>query len=257
MMRNVLDRFPFAWARQDSPPAYGGMKGGHSAMEDRNPSQPPRKRGADFMPGHEKCSRQFDMKFSRCGAIAVMALTLLSPAVFGSEDETVPRENQCGARSLYLLARIYGSEATFEDVLEALSDAPDPGGYSMLELRRAARQLGLRLEGVQVKDAVTIDQPMIVFVNDRGHGHFMVLRPAGHTGRIVQVLDPSTWTVLRDREAVEASASWTGFALAPADPWRSVRRLAGLALGLTGGGLLFVHVRERRRARTRPGSQTA
>ena len=46
--------------------------------------------------------------------------------------------------------------------------AMPPAGYSMLELRDAAKACGLRLSGVRLKDpARELDCPMIVFLKPR------------------------------------------------------------------------------------------
>lgn len=141
----------------------------------------------------------------------------------------------CGAQSLFLLASLEGVSLDFTK-LETCLPEPGPGGYSMLELREAASRLGFRLIGVRIEQIESaIDRPMIAFLNRPPHGHFVVIRPIGHTGRLVQVLDPSAEAYVVDAGRLFRSKDWTGAVLMVDQPdW--VSRFGGLLLISAGVG---------------------
>ena len=76
-----------------------------------------------------------------------------------------------------------------------------------------------------------MDRPAIVFLDKGGHGHFVVVRPVGHTGRMVQVIDGGHSVEVVDRSAMTSRAEWTGLALVPSrgPAARRSRIVAGVA----------------------------
>ena len=58
-----------------------------------------------------------------------------------------------------------------------------------------------------------IDRPMLVFLRRKGHGHYVVVRPVGHTGKLVQVIDNFGPPEVVDKATLLASPVWTGIAL--------------------------------------------
>jgi hypothetical protein len=73
---------------------------------------------------------------------------------------------------------------------------------------------------------------MIVFLKRPQHGHFQVVRPVGHTGKLAQVIDASSSPEIVDRLAMFTSPEWTGIALVPdRGPGWTFR----IAFGLGGG----------------------
>ena len=53
---------------------------------------------------------------------------------------------------------------------------------------------------------------MIAFLK---RGHYVLVRPVGHTGKLVQVLNGVEPTRIMDKEVLFASSEWTGLVLAP------------------------------------------
>ena len=95
----------------------------------------------------------------------------------------------CGTLSLYTLLKMERAAVDLR-ALQAAMPGMAPGGYSMKELRDAAETLGVPLEGVRLKQGCgSIDRPMIVFLERPGHGHFVTVKPVGHSGNLIQVLD--------------------------------------------------------------------
>jgi hypothetical protein len=166
-------------------------------------------------------------------SLAAVALGLLSlPA-----QAAPAAEHQCGVRALHLLLRLGGGGAPFDELV-AQAPPPPPGGYTMLDLKRLARRFDLGLEGFRLPaEAPVIDRPMLMHLNRDEHGHYVVVRPVGHTGKLVQVLDPSGSVEVLDAEALAASPAWTGHVLAER---RSILSPALLLLPAFGLGLLLV-----------------
>lgn len=135
----------------------------------------------------------------------------------------------CGAKSLSILLRLEGRPTDLSRLEDGLP-APTPRGYSMRELREAARACGLRLLGVRLpRGDRAPDRPAIVFLKRGPHGHYVVIRPVGHTGKLVQVLDPNREPEVMDASRLYASPEWTGLALVPRRPnWPL--RVAGAVL---------------------------
>ena len=141
--------------------------------------------------------------------------------------------NDCGTCALFVLAHTLGKPVSLEEVRRKLPTVP-ASGHSMLELKRAAAGLGLPLTGVQLgsHDGV-IDRPMLVSLRRGQHGHFLVIRPVGTTGKRVQVIDSTRPPDVMDVAGLFASPEWTGVALVPARP-SEPSRWCGLLLATSG-----------------------
>lgn len=57
----------------------------------------------------------------------------------------------------------------------------------------------------------------------------MVVRPVGHTGKLVQVLEANTIPVIVDAKDLFSSPEWTGLALVPSRPNWPARILGGVS----------------------------
>jgi hypothetical protein len=125
----------------------------------------------------------------------------------------------CGVNALFILLHLEGRPVTIDRVVSVLPPWR-PDGYSMTELSRASGALGLSLEGVRfTKGDEPLARPAIAFIKDAKGGHFMVLRPVGTTGTMVQVIDPPSAPLMTDYDRLLASRPWTGRILLPCDPW--------------------------------------
>lgn len=137
------------------------------------------------------------------------------PAAARDDLPTSPPVGDCGSRALYCLLALEGKPTSPEQIRLSLPPLPERG-HSMKELRDAGRAFGLRLVGTRLSGSSwRIDRPMIVFLSREGHGHFIVARPVGHTGHLVQVIDPSGPTTVLDATALFDRLDWTGLALVP------------------------------------------
>jgi Peptidase C39 family len=185
------------------------------------------------------------------GRLAVLALFLsmvVGPRHAGADDEDQHSSIDCGPSALYNLSRLVGQPIGLEAIRTHLP-ATRSGNFSMEELSRSALACGLRLRGVLLdkNEEGAIDRPMLVFLNRGEHGHFLVVRPLGTSGKLVQVVDSANPPRVMDKSALLAAKSWTGLALIRDDssPWVVGGRVAAcctLAIGI----LIFLV----RRART-------
>jgi hypothetical protein len=120
----------------------------------------------------------------------------------------------CGSLSLLVMLRLEGRSVEPTIALSSLPTA-QPEGFSLLELQDASRALGLELAAVQLPKDTCIDRPILMFLSRENHGHYVVVRPVGHTGTLVQVIDPITQSTVIDVKSLFASSQWTGIGLAP------------------------------------------
>ena len=160
---------------------------------------------------------------------------LLPPAIHADEPPADPAPKEayssddlydCGTIALYNLHHLERGSADLDSIERALPK-PRPSDYSMKELRDASRTLGLSLTGVLLnKEERALDRPMLVFLKRSKHGHFLVIRPVGHTSKLIQVIDSIQSPDVIDRSTLLASSEWTGLALVPSRP-NSMLRIAG------------------------------
>jgi ABC-type bacteriocin/lantibiotic exporter with double-glycine peptidase domain len=157
--------------------------------------------------------------------IAATMITVL--VTLGAQDPSAASPTDapvydCGTLALFTWARLHGQTATLSDI-EAQLPALPRGGYSLLQLRDAARALGLRANGVALgREPAALDGPALAFLTRGGHGHFIVIRPVGHTGRLVQVIDPTHENRVLDLKTLIASEEWSGAGLVVDErPWTS------------------------------------
>jgi Peptidase C39 family len=175
----------------------------------------PQKHGVAALPAH-------------CwGLIALLAIA--QPVSTRASEAGETTRLDCGVHALYILLHLEGRPVAFDRLKSALPPW-HPDGYSMAELSRVSRSLGLDLEGVRfAKGDKALVRPAIAFIKDVKGGHFMVLRPLGTTGTMVQVIDPPNVPWITDYERLLVSRPWTGRILLPRDPW-SVRYAIPLVL---------------------------
>ena len=163
-------------------------------------------------------------------------LVLLALHAIGEKD----RVPGCGRQSLYILSRLEGRPVPRDATSTLLKFGEE--SISMADLRAEAATLGLSLVGVKLPSGpVAPDRPAIVFMDRRPHGHFLVIRPVGTTGRLVQVLDPNREPEVVDARSLYASSEWTGLALVPERrSWRArIAIAAGVLAALLGSVVLI------------------
>ena len=178
-------------------------------------------------------------------------LLLIAMAMLDLDDEITnvaqpsSDEKQCGVNALYIVAKLYDIPCD----LESLSTQFPPGnpeGYSMQDVQTAASKIGIRLEGVKCnKEAFPQNKIAIVRVTHEQSGHFIVVRPIGTTGKMVQVLDPLAEPYVIDVERLTNSEGWTGHLLVY-NPLSPYWMLAGLCAFATMVGLIFALYLKRR-----------
>jgi len=145
----------------------------------------------------------------------------------------------CGTKALYFLLRFEGRSADPDRIVAALNESSpsvvgnsSPQGRSMKDLRDGAARLGLALDGVRWPRGGSIpDRPVIAFLDRKPHGHFIAVRPVGHSGKLVQVFDGEAPPEVIDASRLTALNEWTGLILTShRSNWSA--RLAGGAMGL-------------------------
>lgn len=134
---------------------------------------------------------------------------------FGSGSEREETRLDCGVLALHTLLALEGRETTLGTIEAALPPSP-VGGYSLAQLQDAARTCGLSLDGLQLaRGKRAPDRPALLHLKRGPHGHFVVVRPVGHSGQLVQVLDVAEEPFVTDAAEISASPEWTGLALVP------------------------------------------
>jgi hypothetical protein len=151
------------------------------------------------------------------GLVVLLSLAQATSArAAGPEEKT---KLDCGVNAHFILLHLEGRPVTLER-LESVLPPRHADGYSMAELSAAAKSVGLSLEGVRFSQGdKALARPAIAFVKDAKGGHFVVLRPVGTTGTMVQVIDPPHVPWITDYDRFLTSRPWTGRVLLPRDPW--------------------------------------
>ena len=181
---------------------------------------------------------------SRSACVALVLVAIVAGQGAGAADERLGADVpiDCGPAALLALGAVEGRPINYDQIAARLPQRR--GGHSMRELRDAARSFGLELDGLYVgTDARLVDRPMLAFIKDKGARieHFLVVRPVGHTGKLVQLIDSNGPPRVIDRADLVASAQWTGVVLAPRRTNWAVVGGSGLlaAAGLLGLGRLL------------------
>jgi len=147
----------------------------------------------------------------------------------GSQSEMA--DFDCATMALHALFALEG-RPTAVDSVRRLLPRMDPRGYSMAELRDGARAGGLDLDGVRLaRGDRAPDRPAIVFFDRDGHGHYAVVRPVGHSGKLIQIIDAAEGDpIVMDATDLYALRQWTGLALVPRRPNWPFRLATGGAI---------------------------
>jgi ABC-type bacteriocin/lantibiotic exporter with double-glycine peptidase domain len=171
-----------------------------------------------------------------CGCLLSGVLSPLAAVADAAEDQPVAAvEVDCGLASLYLLLRLEGHPVALPSLASQLPPLPAEG-HSLRDLRDVARGLGLRVTGMLLPTGQPAPRSTcLAFVNRGGHGHFLVLRPVGHTGKLVQVFDGLGGPVVLDWTNLRGSPEWTGLVLLTdqTSAWPRIASVLVLAGGLS------------------------
>lgn len=154
--------------------------------------------------------------------------------------------SDCGVAALYALLKVEGRSVKLAEVHQSLAEGAE-GLVTMKDLRDAAAGLGLILEGRKLTERPS--RATIAHVK-LGSGHFLVVRPVGTTGKLVQVLDGQRLPFVIDWENLARSELWSGVGLTPRpilarSHW--LMAVSGAGLALVGGWGLTRKVRVRMR----------
>jgi Peptidase C39 family len=170
-------------------------------------------------------------------ATSCLIATLTVAVSVGAAEPVAGSKLDCGENALFVFLHLEGCTATLDHVASVLPSR-HPDGYSMAELARAAKALGLRVEGVTFnRGDKALTRSAIAFFRDAKGGHFAVLRPVGITGTMVQVVDPPNMPWIADYDRLFSSGQWTGQVLVPTEPW-IIRNTFALVIGA--GGFILV-----------------
>jgi Peptidase C39 family len=180
-------------------------------------------------------------------ATRIICLIGLAPVVGYAYGEGAHKHSQriselnCGSLALLVMARLEGVAARPAALLSALP-VSHRDGYSMREIQNAGRVHGLNLAGVRLPKGGRVDRPVLMFLQRENHGHYVIVRPVGHTGKLVQLIDPTRESSVVDLDSLYASSQWTGRALAPyRSSWTDGRAIGLVAL--LAAPLVFLSVR--------------
>jgi hypothetical protein len=188
---------------------------------------------------------------SMVGLLAA-ALALVSGVWAGGPEQPGPERHRldCGVNTLYLLHQSLGRPTTLEQ-LDALLPPRNAAGYSMAELARASRAAGVALEGVELdrRRGLRFSQPAIAYLHHERGGHFVLIRPVGTRGGMVQVIDPPRVPRVVDAGALAYRPGWTGRVLRPRPPWyRQPLPAVGLAAVVLGAAVWRLRAKPARQA---------
>jgi hypothetical protein len=154
----------------------------------------------------------------QCGIAIVFTLAAIHVepvSACGQEPSMTARNSKdCGTLALHMLLMIEGLDTRIETLNESLPSR-GPDGYSLVDLRNAARSCGLELMGIRLPHSGVPDRPALVYLERDGHGHFVVVRPVGKSGNLVQVIDSARGTTVIDGIRLANSRTWTGIGLMP------------------------------------------
>lgn len=144
------------------------------------------------------------------GSVAVRALQSLEPFVLPtSKEANIHGMGNCGANSLADACSVLGIDIQDNEIRRAIGTNTSDG-TTLLEIKRAAENLGLQAQGVLLSTSELLDQqhPVIAFV--RGN-HFVTVAATSLENRQVFVLDRPNAPIWLDID--EFAEQWNGVAL--------------------------------------------
>ena len=165
----------------------------------------------------------------------VLAAVLVSaaPGWYAAGQEVVDQpKKDCGLNALYLLLDLTGHHRELESLVKMLPER-HKDGYSLAELQTASRSSGLPLQGRMITHAdLPLSTPVIAFFTTHrpDGGHFVVLVPAGTTGKMAQVIDPPYAPAILDYTRIFGVDN-SMVILQPWSPWERYQSTATVLIG--------------------------
>ena len=150
-------------------------------------------------------------------SIALVLIVFLICQSVAPGDAREDRANRwdCGTLTLYHLLRLETKTHDLSQIKSLFPTTAD-GEHSFHELRVVASRCGLELDPVVLPMRPSaIDRPTVIFLKRDQEGHFILIRPVGHSGQLVQVFDGTQTPFVCDASTLYDSPSWTGLALIP------------------------------------------
>ena len=120
-----------------------------------------------------------------------------------------------GVWNPYILAHFLGRPCSLRSLEKVRQSGEDPT-LSVRELKDFANRYGIDLQ-TQIfrRNQRSLDRPAIAFLQLPGEGHFVVVRPIGSQGRMVQMIDSGHVPQVMDYEQLFSIPAWTGVILIP------------------------------------------
>ena len=179
--------------------------------------------------------------------IAAIVLLVLCTSAHGAAPEATTRLD-CGAARLYLLHRLQGHRGhprSTRDSIATLAFRWLLDGRALRSLQRA----GPPTRGstsCRRRQGSGCSRHRVPSERRKG-GHYVVLRPVGTTGTMVQVIEPPHAPWITDYRRLFAARPWTGRILLPREPWL-VRHAVSLLTALACVTLLALGLPRRNRS---------
>ena len=144
----------------------------------------------------------------------IFFLLLNTPALAASTSLAESESFDCGTLALFTLLRADGKTVRLAEVVSSLP-SPVQGGFSVDDICRAARRMGLDVFPTRLQPGKCPDRPALAFLRAGTNRHFLVVRPVGHSGRLLQVIDSRGTPFVVEAEEFLASPQWTGIVIIP------------------------------------------
>lgn len=163
-----------------------------------------------------------DCLFRAAVCLAILLVGRIGLAAEEASGDTAAKNDEdrlydCGLLALYSFLRSEGLSADLSE-LEGRLPGSTPHGRSLHDLIVAAEGLGLDLKAVRTSGPPDLPRRTCLAYLRRGeHGHYVILRPVGHSGRLLQVLDGPLPPTVVDAADYCRSDGWTGIVLLRAE----------------------------------------
>jgi ABC-type bacteriocin/lantibiotic exporter with double-glycine peptidase domain len=154
-------------------------------------------------------------------------------------------DTDCGIRALFLMLQTQKLDISIDELRSQLPK-PSSQGYSIGEMRKASRQLGLSLIAEQIElPKQKMNQPAIVYLQRPNEGHFIFIRPVGETGRMIQVLEYPFAPKVMDLDYFVTHSGWKGIALFPAPSFSTLNAVV-VSVGISSVAFLVIYLIRRK-----------